>query len=190
MNRSGLFFLISAIIIALAATWFNTQFVKFKYFQISKKEKKIDYYLSDFTLLNVKENGQMRYLVTGKHLIHQQVSGASEIINPVLEASNIDGTITSLVSKKAIQEKKNGKIQLQGLVAVNKESAKELSNGYNIQTSDLIYNPITREIRSDSKLTFKSANGTLQGTGFSSKIDEQEFRIHSNVQAIYQPQKK
>ena len=189
MNRSGVLFLIAALVIAIVTTWINSQWISYKYFQLTKKEKKIDYYLSNFTLLNVQENGEMRYFVTGKHLIHQQVTGATEIFNPILEAQNADNTSTSLVAKKAIQSKKNGEIQLQGLVVVNKESSKNAANGYNIQTSNLIYNPIARELKSDSKLFFKSEHGSLQGTGFSSKLDEQEFRINSNVQAKYQPHK-
>lgn len=187
MNRSGLFFLVAALVIAIAMSWINSQWLNYKFFQLSKKEKKIDYYLSDFTLLNVQENGEMRYYVTGQHLIHQQVTGATEIFNPILEARNSDNTITSLVAKKAIQARKNGEIKLQGLVVVNKESGKDSFDGYNIQTSNLIYDPIKRELKSDAKLFFKSAHGSLQGTGFSSKLDEQEFRINSNVQAKYQP---
>lgn len=168
-------------------TWINSQWLNYKYFQLTKKEKKIDYYLSDFTLLNAQANGEMRYYVTGQHLIHQQATGATEIFNPILEARNSDNTITSLVAKKAIQVKKNGEIQLQGLVVVNKESNENSFDGYNIQTSNLIYNPINKELKSDAKLSFKSTHGSLQGIGFSSKLDEQEFRINSNVQAKYQP---
>lgn len=189
MNRSGLFFLIGAIIIAVVTTWLNSQWVNFNYFQLTKKEKQIDYYLSNFTLLNVQNDGKMRYLVTGQHLIHQQATGASEIFNPILEVRNADQTITSLIAKKALQKMKNGDIQLQGLVVVNKESNAKFPDGFNIQTSNLIYNPEQKKIHSDSNIIFKSVYGSLQGTGFSSKLDEQELRMNSNVQAIYQPQK-
>jgi len=189
LNRSGLLFLIIAIILTVAMTWLNSSWVNYKYFQLTKKEKKIDYYLSNFTLLNTQEDGQMRYLITGKYLIHQQKTGASEIFNPVLEAQNTDGTITSIIAQKAQQMKKNGDIELEGDVIVDKEANNKSSNGYNIKTSDLTYNPVERKIHSKAKLAFKSINVSLQGTGFSSKLDEQEFRIHSNVQANYQPQK-
>jgi len=178
-----------ALVIAVVTTWINSQWITYKYFQLTKKEKKIDYYLSNFTLLNVQESGEMRYFITGKHLVHQQATGATEIFSPILEAQNPNDTSVSLVAKKAIQRNKNGIIELQGQVEVNKESNKNTANGFNIQTSDLIYDPIKRELKSDSKLFFKSAHGSLQGTGFSSKLDEQEFRINSNVQAKYQPYK-
>ncbi len=186
MNRSGFFFLLIAICVAVTTIWLNSTWVNFKYFQLPKKERKIDYYLSNFTLLNVQEDGKMRYLVTGKHLINQQSSGASEIINPVLEARNADDTVTLLTAKKAIQEEKNGDIILQGSVIINKESNNPAKRFY-LQTSNLSYNPVDKELHSDSKVLFKSVNGYLQGTGFSSKLDDQELRIHSNVQAKYQP---
>lgn len=189
MNRSGIFFLIGAIIFFVVTTWLNSQWISFKYFQLTQKEKQIDYYLSNFTLLKVQESGEMQYFVTGQHLIHQQNTGSSEIFNPVLEARNTDGTITSLVARKAVQVKKNGEIQLQGTVIVKKEADNKNSNGFNIRTSDLIYNPMSRELRSNTRLTFTSDQGSFQGIGFSSKLDEQEFRINANVQAKYQPQK-
>ena len=189
MNRSGLFLLVTAIIIAVTTIWINSTWINLKYFQLIKKEKQIDYYLSNFTLINIRDDGQMRYLVTGKHLIHQQTTGASEIFNPVLEARNFDNTITFISAKKAIQEKKSGNIKLEGLVQIKKEASEALSNGFNIQTSDLTYNPFNKELFSNTKISFESADASLQGIGFSSKFDEQELRILSNVQAKYQPHK-
>ncbi len=190
MNRSGILFVIIAIAILLGSVWFNSQWLGIKYFQLTKKEKRIDYYLSNFTLLNVQEDGTMRYFVTGKHLIHQQASGSSEIFKPVLEARNSDNTVTSLIAKKALQKTKNGEIELSGKVIVNKKNSDKGFDGYNIETSNLIYDPVKRELHSDATLVLKSAYGSLQGTGFSSKLGEQEFRINANVQAIYHPHKQ
>ncbi|HIP81397.1 MAG TPA: hypothetical protein EYH16_03195, partial [Leucothrix mucor] len=71
MNKSGILLLISAIVIAIAFTVLNTYWLSYKGLQPTQKIKKIDYYLSDFTLLSTQADGKMRYHVTAQHLVHQ-----------------------------------------------------------------------------------------------------------------------
>lgn len=186
MNRSGLLLLIGAIIVAVLTTWFNSRWLNFKDFQFTQKEKKIDFYLSDFTLLNVHADGRMRYLVKGKHLIHQQSSKTSELFKPVLKARSSNGDITTLVAEKAKQESNNGLIHLQGNVTVMKNTDKP-SESIQLKTSDLIYNPVEKTLESEKKVIMISNFGNLQGVGFRSKLDQQEIRILSNVQAEFLP---
>jgi len=187
MNRRGVLLLIGAIIVAVLITWLNSYWITYKGLQFTEKVKKIDYYLSDFTLLNTESDGNMRYLVKGQYLIHQESTGASEIFNPLLQARNSDNTIISLESKKARQEKRNGPIQLLGKVSIVKNSNKT-SKGFQLHTSNLLYNPLEKKVSSNTKVVLDSDFGTLQGIGFSSKLDEQELRIHSNVQAELKPE--
>lgn len=188
MNRSGLLLLIGAIVIAVLTTWFNSHWINFKDFNFTQKEKKIDFYLSDFTLLNVQADGKMRYLVKGKHLIHQQSSKASELFNPVLKARSSNGEITTLKALKAKQERNDGPIYLQGKVTVVKNTNKP-SESIQLNTSDLIYNPIEKTLKSEKEVAVISDFGNLQGVGFTSNLDEQEIRILSNVQAELIPAK-
>ena len=188
MNRSGLFFLIFAIAIALTFTWLNSTWLSYKGLEFSQKDKLVDYYLSDFTLLNTFPDGQMRYLVTGQHLVHQQSTGASRIFSPVLKAQDSDNGIITLTAKTAQQVKRNGSIMLLGKVNVDKKG-NTLSENFELLTSDLTYNPIKKELSSDAELVLTSVNGNLQGVGFDTQLDDQELRIHKNVQAEFTPAK-
>ena len=187
MNRGGLLLLVLSMVIAIAITWFNTTWLTYKGFQLTQKIKKIDYYLSDFTLLNTHANGEMKYFITAEHLVHQQSTDASEIFKPLLQASDVDGSMITLKSDKA-EQSKEGIIRLVGDVKVEKNGPK-IKENFELITHDLIYNPKQKELSSTSKVIFTSYQGQLQGVGFSSKFNEQELRIHSNVRAEFNPAK-
>ncbi len=188
MNRSGLLFLFIATVIALAFTWLNSTWLSYKGFSISKKEKLIDYYLSDFTVLNTYPNGNMHYLIKGEHLVHQQSTGASQIFSSILKAKDIDEELITLKAKKAEQSKKDGLINLVGEVVAIKDSS-EVTKSFELLTRNLTYNPLLRELSSKEEITLTSVNGILKGIGFNTKLDEEELRIHKNVQVIFIPSK-
>jgi len=186
MNKSGLLLLISAFIFAIAITWLNTSWLTVKDFTLSKNEKKIDYYLSDFTLLNTQKNGQMRYRIKGQHLVHQQSTGGSQIFKPLIQARDSDNTIITIQSNKAQQPLKDGVIQLLGNVTVVKES-KITNESFQLETKDLNYNPQEKILSSDAKVSLHSDSGNIEGIGFHSKLDESELRILSNVHIEFKP---
>ncbi len=187
MNRGGLLLLVLSMVIALAITWLNSTWLTYKGFQFTQKVKKIDYYLSDFTLLNTLPDGQMRYFVTAEHLVHQQSTNSSGIFKPLLQASDVDGSMITLKSDKA-EQNKEGIITLVEDVNVMKNGPK-IKENFELITHNLIYNPKQKTLSSTSKVIFTSYQGQLQGVGFSSKLDEQELRIHSNVRAEFNPAK-
>lgn len=185
MNRGGILFFLIAIAIAGLLTWLNNRWLTLKEFEFSQTEKKIDYYLSDFTLLNTYPNGDMRYRIQGQHLIHQEQSGGSEIFKPILEARDVDGTLLKVTSEKAQQAKKDGEIVLLGEVKVIKH-AKTPVESFSLVTKDLNYNPVNKTLSSEENVNLQSYSGTLKGKGFYTNLNEQELRIHSNVHIEYQ----
>jgi len=188
MNRSGIFFLFFAIVVAVAFTWLNSTWLSFQGFVFDRQDKQIDYYLSDFTILNTYPDGTMKYRIKGQHLVHQESTKASKIIKPTIEARDVDDSIITITANRAQQGRKNGPILLADTVDVVKNSNKENEN-FKLLTSDLFYNPSSRELSTDAKLTFSSPSGEFTGLGFSTKLDEQELRIHKNVQAKFIPSK-
>ncbi len=185
MNRSGFLILVFSIATLIIITWLNSTWLSYKDLQTTQNVKKIDYYLSDFTLLNTQPDGQMRYFVTAQHLIHQQSTGTSEIFKPLLQARDSDGTIVTLKSDRAKQGSK-GLIQLQGEVSLVK-AGKKVQDSFELLTQNLVYNPIEKSLSSKEKVQLNTHQGQISGVGFSSKLDEQELRIDSNVHTQFNP---
>ncbi len=191
MNRGGLLLLVLSVAIAILITWLNSTWLNYKDFQLTQKNKKIDYYLSDFTLLNTQANGEMRYFVTAEHLIHQQSTDSSEIFKPFLQARDIDGTMIVLKSDKAEQDK-DGILTLIDDVSVHKKSSNTSQNNeedFDLTTRNLVYNPKQKTLSSESAVQLNTFQGQLNGVGFSTKLEEHELRIHSNVHIQFTPAK-
>ncbi len=186
MNKGGLTFLIIAIMIALGFTWLNAGWKSYKDIILPQNAKKIDYYLSDFTLLNTQADGSMRYLLKAQNLTHQQSSGHSEIFNPLITAIDSDGGMVTLHADSAIQTNKNAVIKLMGKVKLNKEST-DKNKAFQLETKDLVFDPLKKELSSESKVILNTDFGRLEGIGFNSKLNEQALRIHSNVHIKFQP---
>jgi LPS export ABC transporter protein LptC len=186
MNKSSIILLISAIIIALLLTAVNTFWLSYSGLVTERKIKKIDYYLSDFTLLSTQSDGKMRYQVKALHLIHQQSTGNSEIFKPVFKAQDIDATQISIEAEKARQKTKNGDIELLGNVKIIKKSNKK-SEGFQLATQNLTYNPHTQTLQTKAAVLLESSSGLIQGVGLISHLDQQEIRILSNVHAEFSP---
>ncbi len=186
MNKGGLTFLIMAIFIALSFTWLNTGWKTYKAFVLPQSTKKIDYYLSDFTLLNTQADGSMRYLLKAQNLTHQQSTGHSEIFNPQITAIDSDGGVISLHAESAIQMDKSAVIKLTGKVNLKKMGG-ENRETFLLKSSDLVFDPLKKELSSTSKVILKTGFGELEGIGFNSKLNEQALRIHSNVHIEFKP---
>jgi len=186
MNKGGLTFLIVAIVVALGFTWLNSSWKSYKDIILPQTAKKIDYYLSDFTLLNTQADGSMRYLLKAQNLTHQQSSGHSEIFNPQITAIDSDGGVISLHAESAIQTDKDAVIKLTGKVDLNKTGG-EKRTAFQLESNDLIFDPLKKELSSTAKVILKTDFGKIEGIGFNSKLNEQALRIHSNVHIEFQP---
>lgn len=185
MSRSSITVLGIAVL-ALAFTWLNSSWHSYKEILLPQNEKIIDYYLTDFTLLNTDSNGSMRYFLKGQNLTHQQSSSSSEIFHPNIQASDNDGSTISLNAESANQKNKNGAITLRGSVILNSKN-EDSSRNFNLETSDLVYEPLKNELSSTSKVILETSSGSIEGIGFNSKLNEQALRIHSNVHIEYKP---
>jgi lipopolysaccharide export system protein LptC len=186
MNKGGLTFLIIAIALALAFTWLNTSWHTYKEILLPQSVKKIDYYLTDFTLLNTQSDGSMRYLLKAQNLTHQQTTGKSEIFDPQIQATDSDGSIISIKADSALQSDENGPITLLGDVTLDKKGT-DASGNFQLETSNLVYEPLKKELSSKTKVILNTDSGRVEGVGFNSKLNEQALRIHSNVHMEFKP---
>jgi len=128
MRSIGILAFIVSILFAGVVTWLNLSWKTIKQFTNETSQSRIDYYLSNFTLINTDQAGNISYQLSAEHLIHKQASGASEIYRPKIKKQSVNGDLLTINAEKA-----------------------------------------------------------MTGVGFETKLDEQELRILSNVQAEFQP---
>jgi len=201
VNYKGLLLLVFSIVVALTVTWLNNFWLSYQEFISAGNDREIDYYLSDFSLLNTSPNGEMKYYLQGQHLVHKNSSGGSEIFRPIIQALDHDGQILFIQADKARQKNSQGVIELSGSVLIQKtthpnkttansiplDSATDKHADFKLTTSSLSFDPIKRKIFTAATITFITKNGFLTGTGLDSQLDQQELRILSNVHAKFDP---
>lgn len=189
MNRKGLLFLALSVIIAISVTWLNSLWLTYQDFFTASGEKQIDYYLSDFSLLNTTSDGEMKYFIQGQHLVHRNTTGGSEIISPLIEAADSDGANLYISANKAEQLNKDGAIELAGAVEIEKTATIDNTTipEFSLKTKDLIFNPNTRDLRSDATITLTTADGMITGKGLRSNLKQQDLKILSDVHAEFNP---
>lgn len=186
MRSIGIFAFALSILFAVLITWLNLSWKTIKQFTNETSQSRIDYYLSDFTLMDTDTTGSISYQLTGEHLTHKQASGTSDIYKPKIKQNSSSGDLLIIVSEKAIQTSRNGNIILTGAVRVEQTTPQD-SPVFTLLTQNLTYNPTEQKISSQAKSDFISTQGSMTGIGFETKLDDQEIRILSNVQAEFKP---
>ncbi len=186
MRNIGIIAFVLSILFAATVTWLNLSWKTIKQFTNETSQSRIDYYLSDFKLIDTDKAGKITYQLSGDHLIHKQASGISEIYRPHIKNKASDGKLLTIDSEKAVQYGKSGNITLTGKVQFQQT---ETSNapGFRLLTQNLTYNPVEQKISSEAKSDFITEQGTLSGVGFETRLDDQELRILSNVQTEFKP---
>ena len=186
MRSIGIMAFVVSVLFAGILTWLNLSWRTITQFTNETSQSRIDYYLSDFTLINTDKSGKISYQLKADHLIHKQASGGSEIYRPHIKMKSGNGDLLTINAEKTMQTNKGGNITLTGEVSVRQTSINE-QLGFTLLTQNLTYNPMEQKISSTEKSDFISAQGLMTGVGFETSLDDQELRILSNVQAEFQP---
>ena len=186
MRSIGIIAFVLSVLFAATVTWLNLSWKTIAQFSNEASQSRIDYYLSGFTLIDTDQSGGITYQMTAEHLIHKQAGGDSVIYSPRIKKQSSDGELLTIESEKAIQAGKGGNITLTGEVRVKQATTND-NPGFTLLTQNLTYNPVEQKISSKEKSDFISVQGTMTGIGFETKLNDQELRILSNVQAEFKP---
>lgn len=186
MHKNSRLWLIPAIVVALLASWLHSLWIDKQQFIARIDKTRIDYYLSDFSLLKTDSNGEMSYHLQASHFVHQVASKQSEIFKPSIEAKQKDDTI-SIRADRALHFSA-GDIELAGQVHIQKPETREAS-GFHLETEDLTYSPREQTIATRGDFVIKTSQGDIiQGKGVSENLNNQVLRIKSNVHVTYKNQ--
>lgn len=185
MMQKSTLWLIPAIIIALGASWFHSQWLSQQEFIAKIDKARTDYYLSDFSLLVTDAKGHLKYNLDAQHFVHNVESKQSKIYKPFIEAKQATDAV-SLTADEALHVK-SGEIMLSGNVTIERpESLNAI--GFVLKTEDLTYSPTHNTINSTSPFKMTTSQGSYtQGTGLKENLKENTLRIKSNVHTTFKP---
>lgn len=152
----------------------------------------VDYYLTDFKLSAITDQGTVSHTMSGDYLAHWQQRKASFIIKPQLSSKddNENGTLQAadavvLHAEEALLDHETNTAELSGTVKllVNNDQQAQL----NLETAQLQYQIDNKRVTTTEAVRITTPQFQLSGTGLDSKLDESTLRLNANVKSTYQP---
>lgn len=178
--------LIAALLIILLITQLEDYLGQTDISRLTMEKDQIDYYLADFSVMAVANDGTVSYELAGRHLSHWQAQKQSLIIAPQIrgEGKTADERLQLRADEARIDQ--NTRIaELDGNVQVLKPASGQQEE-FRLQTARLSYNMQSREIFTAEPVSITSPSGTMQSTGLAGKLDENLLRFNANVRSTYQ----
>jgi LPS export ABC transporter protein LptC len=153
----------------------------------------VDYYLTDFRLSAITDQGKISHTMSGDYLAHWQQRKASFIIRPQLNSKDDNennGTTQAadavvLHAEEALLDHNTNTAELSGKVKllVDNDQTAQLS----LETAQLQYQIDTKHVTTTEEVRITTPQFQLSGTGLDSKLDESILRLNANVKSTYQP---
>ncbi len=177
--------LIAALLLILLITRVEDYLGQISISSLTADKEQIDYYLSDFSVMAVADDGSVNYELAGHHLSHWQAKKQSLIVEPRIrgEGKTPDERM-QLRADEALVDQQTQLAELTGNVqALKPQTGKE--GAMELRTDYLTYNMQNREMTTNAVVTITSPSGTMQSTGLTGKLDEDLLRFDSNVRSTY-----
>lgn len=140
-----------------------------------------DYFMSNFTVITTNENGDIEQSLKGEELTYFK-SGLTKIIKPELQLST-EKEITWQANANHGNVSHENQLILDGNVSIKQTNTK--FNQIDIQTEQLILNLNTNTAESQTPVTVKSNNGTIEANRMFADLDRHHVQLHSGVKAEY-----
>lgn len=163
-------------------------------FSFSERDSEaVDYYLTDFKLSAITDEGKISHTMSGDYLAHWQQRKTSFIIRPELTSSDDNATDAQstaqadamiLNAEEALLDHKTNIAELTG--KVNLLIDNDQSSQLKLATSQLQYQIDNKHITTTEEVRITTPQVQLSGTGLDIKLDESYLRLNTNVKSTYQ----
>lgn len=153
----------------------------------------VDYYLTDFKLSAITDEGKISHTMSGDYLAHWQQRKTSFIIRPELTSNDDNDTdaqstkqadAITLNAEEALLNHSTNTAELSGKVnlLVDNDQSPQLT----LKTAQLQYQIDNKHITTTEEVRITTPQLQLSGTGLDIKLDESYLRLNTNVKSTYQ----
>jgi lipopolysaccharide export system protein LptC len=148
-----------------------------------------DYIVDNFSFVRMAENGQPRYVVSGKRLTHHPIGDVSEIEQPVLQSMATEHPRMTMRADRARVLHQQDQVDLIGNVDVVRP-ATPTSKPMRIRTPELTVLPDEEIMKTDQPITMTIGAASVSGTGMVANNATQQIHLSSGTERgriIYPP---
>jgi lipopolysaccharide export system protein LptC len=154
-----------------------------------------DYYVENFNLIRLPNDGKANYHMTGARLTHIPANDSFEIALPQVSSFGEQETPINIRAQKAIVEQKDktgrsdrlhDKIHLYGDVQVDKPASAH-SGRLQVYSDYLLFLPDDDVLKTNKEVTIYTENAEIQAIGFLANNRDQQVTLLSKVRARIAP---
>ncbi|MCW9012647.1 MAG: LPS export ABC transporter periplasmic protein LptC [Gammaproteobacteria bacterium] len=175
--------LIIVFILALLSIWLQDAFQKTPIVQPEKDEHFPDYFMENFTITNMDENGQVAYSIQAKKLEHFADDNSAEIIEPFIEFKDRKGDWTISAERAHFLGQQNI-IHLYEKVHIIRAGSNTRSP-LSIETNYLVINADSQIAQTDKPAHIKTRDSELDTVGMVFDNRQGILKLLSRVRGTY-----
>lgn len=151
-----------------------------------QKRGQSDYQVQNFHFVRTAENGQARYLLSGKTLLHYPVDDATEIHAPIAKRVNPNQAPVTIRAERAHLLNNNQHIQLLGNVNITRP-ASDQAEAMHLKSPSLLIMTENDSMQTDDRVELLFGQSQLYGTGLRANSATGIFQLTHRVHGILQP---
>lgn len=187
LSRLRLIFL--TILLAVVALWFTNQQNQKRSTSVQEQTKPLPYswQTENTTIWKVSpKNPEQQTIIESQKFVYKEEQKISEFSQPKLQLIN-GNNITQLTSETG-HSTNNTDITFKTNVIVTQTENRQ-TTGNRLTTEKLTFHQTSNRVTTDAKVTISQYNGQTSGIGLEADLDKAEYKLLSNVEGQYNPQK-
>ncbi|MGH8121079.1 MAG: LPS export ABC transporter periplasmic protein LptC [Gammaproteobacteria bacterium] len=181
-------FVIIMLVLAAASAWLLHKITSGKTPTARKPLHQPDYYMENFTITNMEEDGTLKNQLEAEYMAHYPDDDTTELVKPRLAIPRADGQPVHIIADKGWVTTDNKVILLTGNVALwqNDDAG---NKKIEITTSDVRILTDEEYAETDQPSVFTGKDTTVRAIGVRAYLKEGRLQLLNNVHATILPEK-
>lgn len=145
-----------------------------------------DYYVDQFQFVRVASNGQPRYMMSGKSLVHRPVTDQSDIKDAQLLSFNAEQAPLKVNANLAQLSHKKNTMELAGNVTVVRTDRPDVP-GWNLKSEALTLLPDEDKLLTDQAVVLNNGRSVTNAIGMQIDNTKGTLKLNKQVHGVFQP---
>lgn len=146
-------------------------------------------FVHDATFTEYDKQGLVKTKITAEKITHYQPQGTSVFEKPFIITYSDDRRPWHIRADQATSDRTGQTIVLSGHV-IAREVPTAQHAGTTITTTQITIYPKTSRVDTDKPVVLTQPGTVIHGTGFTANLKTGQYQLHSESEAIYQPEQK
>jgi lipopolysaccharide export system protein LptC len=185
MNIRTVASLVGVAAVVALGWWLQEQITRPPQSAASREERAPDYYLDDFTLIDINRQGQPRSRLSAKRMTHYAYDDHAELTQPRLQFYPHSGAPWHVRAQRGRVSDNNKLVDLLGAVHVERPASAD-NRPVTVDTRDLAVYPAESYATSKAQTVIRSQGSMLEGVGMRAWFTQQRLQLLSQVRGSYQ----